>query len=299
VGDLAMDAIAGLFERDDHGRFPELRRYFGGQASSDHPEEELIRDLRRLVQSTVTDWLFEAYRAADRSLSNQLRALKRAAGQREDVCLQRRGAVQWVECGGQKESSRREEGTSQKRRRPGRPMPLGALEAHLTGEVAEASSTGDLLERAIKTLRAHPDYEAAYPLTRLAQAMRSARARVQSVTEHSGSVSHPDRPVLRPEETRHYIQNTLSEVRAEKRTTYVGRGKVDEATYAAYFAALQDRLEARFVPPGDPEMTHHEALMEHLSGLTKETYRDEHRARFEYLEQQARESLITRLQDVI
>ena len=299
VGDLAIDAIAGLFERDDHGRFPELRRYFGGQASSDHPEEELIRDLRRLVQSTVTDWLFEAYRAADRSLSNQLRALKRAAGQREDVCLQRRGAVQWVECGGQKESSRREEGTSQKRRRPGRPMPLGVLEAHLTGEVAEASSTGDLLERAIKTLRAHPDYEAAYPLTRLAQAMRSARARVQSVTEHSGSVSHPDRPVLRPEETRRYIQNTLSKVRAEKRSTYVGQGKVDEATYAAYFAALQDRLEARFVPPGDPEMTHHEALMEHLSGLTKETYRDEHRARFEYLEQQARESLITRLQDVI
>jgi len=299
VEDLAMDAIAGLFERDDHGRFSELRRYFGEQVPLDHSEEKIIRDLRRLVQSTVTDWLFEAYRAADRSLSNQIRALKRAVGQRDDLHLRRRGTVQWVEFEERNEPSQREGGVGREHRRPGRPMPLEVLEAHLTGEVAEASSTGDLLDRAIETLRTHPDYEAAYPLTRLAQAMRAARTRVQSVTEHSGSVSRPDRPILRPEETRRYIQSTLSALRTEKRSTYVGQGKVDETTYAAYFAALQDRLEARFVPPGDPEMTHHEALMEHLPGLTKETYRDQHRARFEYLEQQAREALITRLRDVV
>ncbi|WP_263785469.1 hypothetical protein [Salinibacter grassmerensis] len=299
VEDLAMDAIAGLFERDDRGRFSELRRYFEGQVSPDHSEEKLIRDLRRLVQSTVTDWLFEAYRAADRSLSNQIRSLKRAVRQREDLCLRRRGTVQWIEFEGQREPSQGNGGIGREDRRPGRPMPLEALEAHLTGEVAEASSTGDLLEKAIETLWTHPEFEAAYPLTRLAQVMRAARTRVQSVTEHSGSVSHPDQPILRPEETRRYIQNTLSSLRAEKRPTYVGQGKVDEPTYEAYFAALRDRLEARFVPPGDPEMTHHEALMEHLPGLTKETYRDQHRARFEYLEQKARETLVSRLQDVI
>ncbi len=297
--DLAVDAIAELFERDEKGQFPELQRYFGGQVAPGRSEGPLTEDLRRLVQSAVTDWLFEAYRAADRSLSNQIRALKRAVGQHEDLHLQRRGMVQWVELVSQRKSPRSGGKTHRTSRRPGRPMPLEALEAHLTGEVEAASSAGDLLEKAINTLRAHPDYEAAYPLTRLAQAMRAARARVQSVTEHSGPVVHPDRPVLRPEETQACIQNTLSALRLEKRPTYVGEGKISEETYSAYFAALQERLEARFVPPADPELTHHGALMEHLSGLSKETYRDQHRARFEYLFRQARERIVDRLQDAV
>jgi hypothetical protein len=280
VEDLAMDAVAGLFERDDHGQFPELRRYFAGRVAKDCSEDQLVEELLRLVQSAVTDWLFEAYRAADRSLSNQLRSLKRALGERDDASLRRRGRTQWVEA----TTNAQDDG---RRQAAGRPMPMKTLEAHLTSAVAEASSTGDLLEKAIETLRAHPDYEAAYPLTRLAQALRAARTRVQSVTDHSGPVAHPDHPTLRPEETRRYIEKTLSALRSEKRSTYVAQGKIDAETYDVYFEALRDRLEARFVPPGDPEMTHHEALMEHFPGLTKEEYRDHHRARFEYLERQA------------
>jgi hypothetical protein len=178
-------------------------------------------------------------------------------------------------------------------------MPLETLEAHLTGAVAEASSTGDLLETAIETLRAHSDYEAAYPLTRLAQAMRAARTRVQAVTDHSAPTIDPDRSLLKDEEIRRYIKKSLSALRDEKRATYVGEGKIGEDTYAAYFRALWDRLKARFVPPGDPEMTHYDALAEHLPGLEKEEYRDEHRARFEYLERQARQALVDRLQEIV
>lgn len=300
VGDLAMDAIAGLFERNDQGRFPELRRYFrdascGAFPPEDQDEHDLERALRRLVHSAVADWLFEAYRAADRSLSNQIRSLKRALGNREDAHLQRRGKAQWMEVTEEPSSAFQD----LRPREPGRPMPLETLEAYLTGAVAEASSTGDLLEVAIETLRAHPDYEAAYPLTRLAQAMRAARTRVQAVTDYSAPTTDPDRPLLKEEEIRRYIKKSLSALRGEKRMTYVGEGKIDEDTYAAYFRALRDRLGARFVPPGDPEMTHYDALAEHLPGLEKEEYRDEHRSRFEYLERQARQVLVDRLQEVV
>ena len=316
AGDLAMDAIAELFERDDQGRFSELRAYFGGQLAAGRSEQEVEEKLRRLVQSAVTDWLFEAYRAADRSLSNQIRALKRAVGRREDARLQRRGTVQWVELA-TGETSTGETSTGETadenasraedlpkdpsrlgRRRPGRPMPLQVLEAHLTGAVAEAGSTGDLLEKALSALREHPVYEAAYPLTRLAQAMRSARVRVQAVTEHSGTSVSPEEPLLRPGETQRYIDETLRALQAEKRETYVGQSKLTEETYVAYFRALRDRLEARFVPPGDPEMTHYEALSGHLP-LGKDEYREEHRSMFEYLERQAREKLVGRLEEVL
>jgi hypothetical protein len=316
VSDLAIDAIAELFERGDQGRFPELRAYFGGQLAAGRSEQEAEEQeaeekLRRLVQSAVTDWLFEAYRAADRSLSNQIRALKRAVGRREDARLRRRGTVQWVELAtgetstgetADENASRAEDPPKDPsrlgRRRPGRPMPLQALEAHLTGAVAEAGSTGDLLERTLSALREHPVYEAAYPLTRLAQAMRSARVRVQAVTEHSGTSVSPEEPLLRPGETQRYIDETLRALQAEKRETYVGQSKLTEETYVAYFRALRDRLEARFVPPGDPEMTHYKALSGHLP-LGKNEYREEHRPMFEYLERQAREKLVGRLEEVL
>lgn len=197
IGDLAMDAIAGLFERDDQGRFPDLRRFFDGQVDADQSDRAVVEDLRRLVQSTVTDWLFEAYRAADRSLSNQLRALKRAVSQREDVHLRRRGTVQWLEVIDGSDASERDGPEGWGSRRSGRPMPLETLEAHLTGEVADAGSTVDLLGKAIDTLLAHPDYESAYPLTRIAQAMRAtlpAKSRKRRLPIHRSNRSNS--PIL-------------------------------------------------------------------------------------------------------
>jgi len=296
VDDLALDAIADLFERDAQGRFPELRRYFDEGPLEDRPPKALLEDLRRLVQSAVTDWLFEAYRAADRSLSNQIRSLKRAARQHEDVRLRRRGTTQWLEIiEGEPRSGSPHEAAS----KTGRPMPLSVLEAHLAGAVAEAASTGDLLNAALRILQAHPSYESAYPLTRLAQAMRAAYARVQATTEHTGPTTRPERPLFRQEELWDCLDATLETLRDEKRATYVGQGKVDATTYTAYIRALRDRLAARFVPPGDPDMTHYKALSKHLPNLSKTTYRDEHRARFEYLEQHARAALIDRLEDAV
>jgi len=317
VEDLAMDAIAGLFERDEQGQFPELRRYFSDRELGSARPESLEEDLRRLVLSAATDWLFEAYRAADRSLSNLIRALKRALSSRRDAHLRRRGQTLWIEIqtgaavGDERATDRDGEDPSDSADTPpdeedgradhwsGRPMPMETLEARLTGAVADAPSTGDLLDVAIEALRAHPNHAASYPLTRLAQVMRSARTRVQAVTEHEEPVSTPDHPLLQTGELEPLIERVLTEVREDKQSTYVGTGKVDEDTYGAYFRALRDRIEARFVPPGDPEMTHFDALSAHLPGLSRETYRTVHRARFEYLDQCVREALVDRLQEVV
>lgn len=296
IDDLAMDAIASLFKRDAQGRFPELRRYFNEVPLQDRAPKALLEDLRRLVQSAVTDWLFEAYRAADRSLSNQIRSLKRAVRQREDVRLRRRGTTQWLEVTGADSPRSPDQDVAP---RTERPMPLSALEARLTSAVPEATSTADLLDTAVRALQSHPSYESAYPLTRLAQAMRAAYTRVQAPTEHTGPTTHPDRPLFRTEELWDHLKATLSTLQDKKRATYVGQGKVDASTYTAYFRALRDRLAARFIPPGDPDMTHYEALSKHLPSLAKTAYRDEHRARFEYLEQQARAALIDRLEELV
>jgi hypothetical protein len=176
---------------------------------------------------------------------------------------------------------------------------METLEARLTGAVAEDPSTGELLDVALEALRAHPHCASAYPLTRLAQVMRAACTRVQAVTEHNGTVTTPEPPLLQADELLPLIDRVLAAVRDDKQPTYVGAGKVDEDTYRAYFRALRDRLEARFVPPGDPDLTHFEALADHLPGLCRAAYRNEHRARFEYLDRCVREALVDCLQEVV
>jgi hypothetical protein len=296
VDDLALDAVAGLFERDGRGRFPELRRYFADRPLADADPSSVKYDLRRLVLGTVSDWLFETYRSADRSLSNVIRSLKRVVAQLDGVQLCRRGQTLWLLVQGKAAST---DGVNL-RSASGRRMPIETLEAHLTSVMADGPSTKEVLRKAVTVFREHPDYEAAYPLTRLAQAIRAARVRVQAVTEHHSQKTHPEDPLFRTDELETAIDNALAQVRNEKRDTYVGDGSLDEQTYDAYFRALRDRLEARFVPPGDAERTHHEALAAHLrDDLSRAQYRDEHRARFEYLDRCAREVLIDRLQEAM
>ena len=295
VEDLAMDAIAELFERDERGRFPELRRYFSDRDLEGRSPEAVDDDLRRLVVGAVTDWLFEAYRAADRSLSNLIRNLKRVIDDRADVSLRRRGRTLWVEI----ESAPVGAGTGEGATSVGRSMPMDMLEAHLTGAVADNPSTSDLLDIVVETLHAHPEYRSAYPLTRLAQVLRAARVRVQAVTDHDPPVDVPDAPLLQEDEIEEAIEESLVAVRKEKHATYVESGKIDEKTYMSYFLALHDRLEARFVPPGDDDMTHYDALARYLNDLSQDEYRSHHRSRFEDLEQCAREQLVHRLREVV
>lgn len=288
VADLALDAIAGLFERDEDGEFPELQRYFADRDVAAMSPSALERDLRRLVLSTVTDWCFEAYRTADRSLSNLLRTLKRIAGERDDVRLQRRGETLWLVPSPSSPSTNGHTAPAARR------MPMDVLEAHLTGAVADADATADLLDAAVRTLRRHPRYEAEYPLTKLAQVVRSAQVRVQAVTDHAPPVSTPDGPPLRPDEIEDLLEHCLDQIRDEKRSTYVDTDKLDASTYRAYIRALHTRLRARFVPDTE-DRTHYEALSAHLPSLSKAQYREAHRARFEYLVQQAESKLTARL----
>ena len=317
VEDLAIDAIAGLFEQSDDGQFPELQRYFADEEVTEMSPSALEREFRRLVMGTVTDWRFEAYRTADRSLSNLLRVLKRVAKKRKDVRLQRRGGRLWLlpETGSPPDDTKTSsssvgtssasaasvngttaEGSSPEERAgsSARRMPMDVLESHLTGAVAEASSTADLLSAAVRTLRRHPTYDVGYPLTKLAQVIRSAQVRVQAVTDHESPVSTPSSPPLRPEETEEFLEQCIEEIREAKRSTYVETGKVEAATYRAYICALRTRLRARFVPKTE-DYTHYEALSAHLSSLSKEEYREVHRARFEYLVRQAEEKLTEHL----
>ena len=287
VGDLAFDALGDLFARDAHGRFMELRGYFatGDERAAEEvraaTEATLERRLRGLVLSAVSDWLFATYRTADRSLARLIRRLKRVAGEMGGARLERRGRTLWVVAAGEEDGG------------GGHLLPPETLEARVAGAVAASTCTRDLLEAALCALRRGSGCQAAYPLTGLAQVLRAAETRVGAATaatevypttttsgEAEGRAARA--PLLRPEEARGLIAQSVEAVRAAKAAHYVQRQGLDAQAYQAYFAAIADRLRAQFVPPGDPELTQQAALERHL-GCGRAAYRAEHRAQLEYL----------------
>ena len=78
------------------------------------------------------------------------------------------------------------------------------------------------------------------------------------------------------------------------RAGYVGKGKVDEATYAIYFEAIRDRLTEAYARHNDHSLTNYKALCVYLPGLSREAYEQKHRAIFEYLSKRTREGFVNR-----
>ncbi len=268
--DLAMDGIADLFERDDAGRFPRLAAYFEHIGHEEVDDQTLFEATRRLVFSKVNDTLFHAYGEADASLANLLRSLKRAIKERPDLVLERRSGVLWVQVK-----------ASEPRAHPLAPPEF--LEAHLTPAIRQRMTTGDVLHAAVGVLAAQAHYVQRYPLTLLARVIRSATVRVNEAAD-----TPSDEPAsLYREDVARLIERSVAATQSAMRVSYVGKGKVDEATYALYFRAIQDRLN-------DSDLTNYEALRAYLPELSREAY-EQRRAVFEYLSKSARNRLMHHL----
>jgi hypothetical protein len=63
--DLASDAIADLFKRDERGVYVKLLSYFGSPGWENKSEGELEGATRRLVFSQVNQALYRVYRETD------------------------------------------------------------------------------------------------------------------------------------------------------------------------------------------------------------------------------------------
>jgi hypothetical protein len=282
VDDLAMDCIAGLFERTDDGTFPELQQYFSDDDLDALDDTEVASQLRRLVFGAVGDRIFECYRAADPSLGRIIRTVKRTVRASDTATLQRRyGTLHVVVNNGSLTAQRL--------------MSAARMEALLAPHVADSTCTRDLVRAGLQTVReqaAHPPH---YPVSRLAQAIRGATVRVSDPEPSERDVVTLRTGRFRPETLQRMLQDAVREVRKAKRSGYVDGGKLASATYAAYFRAIETYLDAQFVPPDRPWIRHHDALAEEINGLTRDAYRDEHRSVFEYLLRQTRDAFLGRV----
>jgi hypothetical protein len=258
-----------------------MQRYFSNIDLCTLDRTGVVSALRRLVCSAVGDRLFECYRAADPSLGRIIRTVKRSVREMDGVALRRAGGRLHV-C----DINAKVSDTSD-----GLPLPPERLEAELAPYVANSHCTRDLVRAAVDVLDRVLSTSLHYPVSRLAQAIRSATVRVGDAATDTRNVVSVRSNGFRAEELRRFLQQSVSQTKCAKRSTYLQSGKVSPSMYDAYFAAIATYLDAQYVPPGRPSMTHHEALQLHVD-VSRDVYRSNHRHVFEYLLRRTREAFI-------
>jgi len=294
--DQAMDAIADLFERTGTC-FPVLETYLDEDLETIQTmsEDEMVERLRPLVHGVVTDRMFESNGEVDASLSRLIRSVKRAVKQAPKGNLKRSMNTLHMTVASGEDAARIKHPTVTGRSRP--TISVERLAARLAPVVRQGAQVPDLVAAAIDLLTAHPYYAPSVPVTALALAVRAAAVEVELSTSApgtvgSGSATTPSRSVshLFASDIERLIDKTIASIRSKKRSYYVGQKNLAEDLYASYFSAIRTYLEARYLPPMDPVLTQHDALRLHCPDITRDVYRENHRATFEYLVRMVRDA---------
>lgn len=281
--DLALDCIADLFQRDDAGRFSQLDVYFNSIRWQDLDEDDLYIALRRLIFSKVNEGLFRRYREADPSLAKIIRNLKNAAKSAPGLYVERRKQEMWIIA---------ETDDPEQAHLPAAPFEV--LEGHLVSHLSNANcdTLRQVTQGFIEFVTQHPYYQNAFPLTSFAQVVRSAFVRIGEVVG-----DQEDKEVFVSGQVTRAIDVVASAVEADMHASYVGKGKVDGATYASYFFAVRDILAAQFVNDAEPVDSYLDALEAYVPNLTPEMYRTHHRHILEYLVKISRTRLFAYLKE--
>jgi hypothetical protein len=280
VDDLAMDVIADLFERDEHGVFPQLVTYYTALDWRSGDEQRLIAATRRLVMSKASEGLFYRFQEHDPGLGRIIRNLKRALDGHALLVSYRSASCLWigVQC---TESSD-----------PGSLplMPPEFLEIHLAGRLGSVRSTTDVLDAVGAILNAQSLYRTSLPLTMVAQAIRAASVHLEASV---GDV-RPFAAVQQGRDIESLIRRCIRQTQSDLEQTYVGRRKVTPDAYPLYFIAVRNRLLEE-VEDGSVSISNYEALRAVISPLSKDVYMRDHRAIFEYMMRMTKRSLIQQL----
>jgi hypothetical protein len=264
--DLALDLVADLFRRDDDGRFPEIRGFFG-----EIPADgiECLGELRRLVCSRVTQGLFERNRRLDPELARLIRNIK-LASRRLDFDVESRWGGRWIVFG----DGRWE-----------RPLiAVEILEAHLVAFLREGTSLDDIL-RATEDVLARSDlYRTALPVVLAAQVIRTAWIRLQAGGDGS---TEP----LEPDGFQALVDHAVDVVRATLRASYLASGKLPTEIFESYLRVARSWVSAEMAVSG-PRMSLFERMVQEHPDLDRHGFVREHRARLEYIARLVREQFI-------
>jgi len=285
--DVAIDAIAELFERNTYGEYVQLRRYFYPYIRENHTEEEWIVLLRRLITSRTQQALFRIFKERDPESAKIIRGIKLAVSKDPQFKIVEDfwGNV-IVEVNSHSDSAIPKEMTDS--------VELEVMMKYLFTLFRPADTIPILLQKTFTALNARFDGPPAVEIQEAVRIFRTYRKGVQ-VSSRVKEIDDVDSV------ERHLIQDDLKK-RIEKireylfiklDRDYLSKGKLDERKTQGFKNALS-RMTEDMMTEGSirPNLAY---IQEFLPEVTSGHYQREIRTKFEYFVK----LLKTRVQEIV
>lgn len=264
--DLAYDCIAELFQQDDSRTYPQLNAYFEALPFESMSDSELLPHLRRLVFSKVNHGVFRVFSEIDPSLGKVLRNIK--------IAVQTLNHYREVERFGESYLV------------PGLCETLDHLRGPDTADIerllratrGRAQHIPDLLARLSVGLREQNQHSRLVPLVTLGMVIRNLFA------PESPLIAEPESEhQMVIEDTARIVRQACTRIQTTMHCKYVGKGKVNEQTFCAYFTVLEQSIVQRLVGTDGEECSYYKLLKAAMGDLSTDEYQKLHKSQLEYL----------------
>lgn len=280
--DLAMDCVAELFMRDEHGAFVQLRKYFGQKLEEIGDDDaEMMLQVRRLVVKKTKQELSRIFRERDPEGAKVVRNIKVAVRNSKELAWFRdmgREFICFAANGGARDAIYPH---CPPLRRDCPPFPEEILSMQFHGVSHPRDSVSAAIKKLLALAEADRSYQNYLSVDVVARIIRSARNEIFRDTV--GGEKHTATPLdhLQLEEIRLAKEQVIRRIWQKVQATYLQGGKLGEEKAAIYCDALVDVLDD-LVEDRRPD-SYFRLLKDRMPMLTQKQYRSEERTIFEYL----------------
>jgi hypothetical protein len=274
---LAFDCIAELFARDETDAFHELYDGFSGPWSlSELDDVSVASRFRSMVFTHLHQGLIRTYKELDPIFSKILRNVRLTLRSMPGVEQYERLGLRYVSPVAAEHRCEH----------------LPDLQFHVLQQFAGALPAGTrgtrlFLERMLNVIAQQNEYRRSCALFDLTLVLKHhivrERVPLESIATEEHSVLGLDISTI--------VGEQMQMVRTRLYQEYVRNGKLTEELFASYSGALNDLITDLFVLNNGQDLAHPDYLMPYMPGLSRESYRREHRAYFEYMVKIARRTV--------
>jgi hypothetical protein len=277
--DLALDAIADLFIRDEDGGFPVLTSFVTRLTPGSTPELHVENSLRRFVCALVDRRIFDLYRQFDPSLGRIIRNLKLAAA--------KDAAVKVSEYLGEKIL------TCEEPRNFSLNRPVMSVET-LLAQVRERLEGTRTLRKILTAIAGVLQFEGTYrPYVPVSIAAMAVRSLLTAGPPEENTATAADETT--ETEIRQVVDRSLHFLKGEQGSKYINKGALTRPELDAHLLAVRDILLREFSEDGENHTTHYDYLLRHLLKLSEEEFNERHRTILDYLVKCAKGLIIDEL----
>ncbi len=314
--DVAIDCIAGLFMRNDHGEFTQLQRYFGPKIDSASSLNELEASsmLRRLIVKKTKQELSRIFRERDPEGAKIIRNIKVAIRSSNEMKSFREMGREFIfleknstDVDGLNHGTCFNENNSDKNdttsdaidisERFKSVIPEKILYQHFLEKYDPSDSVATMMKKMLEIVTSFPEYQNYLAIDIIATMIRDVT--FQHVREKLSNNIDEHSPLsdLQAKEIEHVNQNIINIIHQKINQQYLRKEKITPEKASIYCRAIVDFVNE--LTQGKETDSNFRYLKRYISDLTQQEYREKERSIFEYLVKITKKALRKKLKELL